>query len=413
MWSGKSRAGFACLAGAVLWTACATTPSAEQASAGQQQDRCAGARSVAEHRPAPPRQPPDECLRRVQQRLDAFCAARGCPGATVGFVLADGCEGAIASGVSHQGSGRPMKPTDRMFSGSIGKTYVAALLLQLLEEGGVELDARISLWFGEEEWFARLPNSQDITLRMLLNHTSGIARHLMMPEMQARIKAEPQKVWRPEELLTFVLDVEPLFPAGQGWSYADTNYILVGMIIERVTGRTYYQALSDRILTPLKLADTSPSDRPDLPGLVSGYTAAENIFSLPPEVASNGRYAMNPQLEWTGGGLVTTALDLARWARLLYGGDVLQDTSLQRMLDGVAPQEGFEEKYGLGAMIRPTEHGLALGHSGWVPGYVSTMWFYADHRIAVAAQINTDIGLGRMVMRTLADGLAGELVQPD
>jgi hypothetical protein len=61
-------------------------------------------------------------------------------------------------------------------------------------------------------------------------------------------------------------------------------------------------------------------------------------------------------------------------------------------------------------MIRPTEHGQALGHSGWMPGYVSTMWYYADHQIAVAVQINTDIGLGRMIMRTLADELAGELV---
>ena len=327
----------------------------------------------------------------------------------MGFVLPDGRSGAAATGLSHKTSERPMQPTDRMFSGSIGKTYVAAVMLQLADERRIELDTKISHWFGDDEWFNRLPNAQDITLRMLLNHTTGIPRHIMTPGFQAAVKAQPQKVWRPDELIAYVLDAEPLFPAAQGWSYADTNYILVGMIIERVTGRTYYQELTDRILKPLRLTDTTPADRPDLPGLISGYTSEENIFGLPVEVATDGRYAINPQLEWTGGGLVTTARDLARWAWLLYDGHVLPDASLKQMLDGVPATHPSIPSYGLGAIIRTSGHGPAFGHYGWVPGYVSGMAYYADHRIAVAVQVNADTGVGGSALPDLLDALADEL----
>ncbi|UCF33895.1 MAG: beta-lactamase family protein [Phycisphaerales bacterium] len=354
---------------------------------------------------------PRKLLSDARSRLLAFCQENDSPGATLGFVLADGRTGAVAAGKTRKTGGRAMEPTDRMFSGSIGKTYVSAVLLQLAEEGRVELDEKIAHWFGEKEWFARLPNASDITLRMLLNHTTGIPRHIMTPEMQARVRQEPQKVWRPEELIAFVLDKEPLFPVGKGWAYADTNYILVGMIIEQVTGRTYYDELTDRILRPLTLDETSPADRPDLPGLVSGYTSPDNIFSMPEEVAVNGRYAVNPQLEWTGGGLIGTARDLARWAWLLYGRHVLADTSIVQLLEGVPTDETSGTSYGLGVFIRNGDLGLTLGHAGWVPGYVSQMTYYADHGVAVAVQVNNDVGMSRGALRGLLDSVAGDLIR--
>jgi D-alanyl-D-alanine carboxypeptidase len=353
----------------------------------------------------------DDCVTRAQKRLDDFRLSTGCPGATLGFVLPGGRSAAVATGVSHKASGRPMQPSDRMFSGSIGKTYVAALLLQLLEERLVELDAKISHWFREDEWFSRLPNASDITLRMLLNHTTGIPRHIMTPGMKAAVKASPQKVWKPEELLGFVFGVEPLFPAGEGWAYADTNYILVGMIIERVTGKTYYQELTDRILRPQQLTDTSPADRSKLRGLVSGYTSERNLFSLPAEVASDGTYAINPQLEWTGGGLITTSLDLARWAHRLYGGQVVKANTFQLMKEGIQMGGDPDQKYGLGVMMRSSEEGPVLGHAGWVPGYVSMMAYYPQHKVAVAIQVNSDQGVGKTALQTILDDLAGELKQ--
>ena len=400
-----------CLTVMTLWAGCAITPRPESASAARPVDRAIEARVPPDARKAEAGQSVKAYLQRVREQLEAFCAVNGCPGATLGFVLPDSRSGSTAAGVTCKGDGRAMRPGDRMLSGSIGKTYVATVLLQLVEEERVKLDTKISHWFGNDEWFAHLPNARDISLRVLMNHTSGIARHIFTAEFQAAVKAEPQRVWRPEELLMYVLDKEPLFPVGQGWSYADTNYVLVGMIIERVTGRTYYQELADRILTPLKLTDTSPSDRPELRGLVCGYTSEDNIMALPVEVARDGRYAINPQLEWTGGGLVSTALDLARWAWLLYGGRVLEDESLRRMLESVPMGEDSDRKYGLAVMIRPSAHGPVYGHAGYMPGYVSVMAYYADHGLAMAVQVNTEVGVGGAALRTLLDEVAGDLLK--
>ena len=148
------------------------------------------------------------------------------------------------------------------------------------------------------------------------------------------------------------------------------------MIIERVTGRKYYDELADRILKPLRLDDTVPSDRKDLPGLISGYTSPQNPFGAPEEVASDGRYtAFNPQMEWTGGGLLSTSLNLARWAKHLYDGGVLKDETKALMHQSVpaGPRLGPDHEYGLGVIIRPSAHGPVYGHAGFFPVYLSMM----------------------------------------
>lgn len=347
-----------------------------------------------------------ELAMRLWNRLEAFRAQHQCPGMTMGFVLPDGRGGAIGVGVSNEASGRRMLPSDRMFSGSIGKTYVAAVVLQLIEEGRLDLDTKISRWLGDEPWFNRLPNAKDLTLRMVMTHTTGIPRYILVPEFAAKVKEDPRKVWTPEERLTFVFDKEPLFEAGKGWVYADTNYIIAGMIIERVTKRAYYAELERRILQPLGLDDTSPADKPKLRGLVSGYTSEPNLFSLPREVAHDETYGINPQLEWTGGGLISTSRDLAEWASLLYGGRVFNAKTRTCMLDAVKTTQGPDKLYGIGVMIRDSTHGRVLGHAGWVPGYVSMMAYYEDSKLAIAVQTNTDIGMNLGIFEGLIDELA-------
>lgn len=376
----------ACLLLALAVTGCATAP---------RRTPCAKhAAAVRDYREA------------IQQRLDAFRQRVGAPGATAAFVLADGCSGAVASGVSNKSTGQPMQPDDRMLAGSVGKMHVAAVMLQLVEAGHAELDAKISRWVGGEPWFPRLPNAHQITLRHLMNHTSGMPEHVTLPEMIAALAATPDKVWRPEELVALVLDKEPVCPVGECWSYADTNYILVGMIIERITGRTYYGELTTRILEPLRLTDTIPSDRNPLPGLVDGYTFEQNPFPVPEVVVSNGRCAFNPQMEWTGGGLLSTSRDLARWARLLYAGDVLKPETKDAMLSGVDTPRWPNTTYGLGVIIRQTEHGPAYGHAGWFPGYVTIVSYYPRLEVALAAQLNSDAGASSEALASFLDELA-------
>src|SRR6185369_2154040 len=166
---------------------------------------------------------------------------------------------------------RPMRPTDRMLQGSVGKTYVAAVAMQLVGEGKLDLDAKIERYLGREPWFGRLPNAHDITVRQLMRHTSGLVRYEFQPAATAALRANPFKEWAPEERLSYILDSKAPFAAGQGWEYSDTNYIVLGMIIERLLGEPYYAAVRKRVLEPLALRNTLPSDRRALPGVVVGY----------------------------------------------------------------------------------------------------------------------------------------------
>ena len=360
-------------------------------------------------------QPASEELKPIAlRRLGRLRKQMHAPGATAAFVLHGRQLLAVAGGDSDNGAKIAMQPHDRMLAGSVGKTYVAAVALQLLEEGRLALDTKISHWLGDEPWFARLPNAADITLYHLMTHTSGIPEHVMMPEFLATVAADPDREWRPEELVAFVLDKEPLFPTGKGWSYADTNYILVGMIIERVTGTTYYEQAKRRLLVPLELHDTIPSDRQTLPGLIPGYTSHNSPFPVRTQVSRGGRVDFNPQMEWTGGGMLSTSPDLARWAYELYAGKVLKPETRKLMLAGVeaGPRLGSpDHKYGLGAIIRNSAHGPVYGHSGWFPGYITVIAYYPELDIAAAVQFNASIQPAPPAIDAYLDQVVGLLAE--
>ena len=341
---------------------------------------------------------------RLKSKLSELHQGATFPGAILGFVLPDGRSGSVSVGLADVEQKTALKPSDRMLAGSIGKTYVSAVMLQLVEEGKVNLDTRIERWFRGDSWFPRVPNAKDITLRMLMNHSSGIPEHVLNKDFIAEMRKDPDRIWKPEELLTYILDAKPLFPAGKGWSYADTNYILVGMIYERITRKTVYGEVQRRILTPLKLERTIPSDRRVLTDVITGYSMPNSPFGFEGRVIVDGKFIINPQMEWTGGGFASTAEDLARWAKLLYEGKVLRDETLAQMLEGVAANEGrgsgAGNKYGLAVQIRPSEFGVSYGHGGWFPGYISEMEYFPQHKVAVAVQFNTD------AQRTLKKGNA-------
>jgi D-alanyl-D-alanine carboxypeptidase len=187
--------------------------------------------------------------RKLETKLTDLRKTGGFPGATFGFVLPDGRSGSVATGYSDVEKKISMQPNDKMLSASIGKSYVSAVMLQLIQEGNASLDERIDHWFGAEPWFHRLPNASDITLRMLMNHTSGIPDHIENRRFIAGRREAPDRFWSPQELVATILDEPPLFPAGKGWAYSDTNYILVGMIIEKITHKSYYDELTTRILS--------------------------------------------------------------------------------------------------------------------------------------------------------------------
>jgi len=342
----------------------------------------------------------------LQKKLDEWHKAGSFPGATLGVVLANGESFGLAVGLSDRETKTPMRPTDRMLAGSVGKTFAAATALQLIKEGKINLDDKIEKYLGREQWFSRLPNAKDITVRQLMNHTSGLVRYEFKDQFTKDLTANPEKVWKPAELVAYLLDEKPPFEAGKSWDYSDTNYIVLGMIIEKVTGRKFYDEANRRLIRPLKLTDTIPQDGRGLKGVVQGYAGPNNPFGGTDAMIVNGKFAINPQFEWTGGGYASTAHDLARWAKMIYEGKAFSPDLLPQVLEGVpAAMLGRETRYGLGAIIRKTQAGTSYGHSGFFPGYMTDMMYFPEHRVAVAVQVNTSVGrsLGKPLSRVLVE----------
>ncbi|MDP2875739.1 MAG: serine hydrolase domain-containing protein, partial [Holophaga sp.] len=341
---------------------------------------------------APPSHHIAALQKRLQERVNAIHAASTSPGINVGVTLSDGKTLAASAGVADRDSKVLLTPTGRMPAGSVGKTYVAAVALQLVKEGKLDLDAKIERYLGKEPWFLKLPNAQSITVRMLMNHTSGLERHEFKPAFQKALTEAPDRNWQPEELLAYLFGDPPLFAAGQGMGYSDSNYIALGMILERITSRPYYELLHQRLLKPLGLKDSLAPESRTVPGLVQGYAGPDNPFGGTDAMVQNGRIAFNPKSEWTGGGVVATAADLSRWGRLLYEGKAFDPALLPTMLQGVPARElGPGVAYGLGVILRASELGPTYGHSGFFPGYRTQLLYFPDHHLTVAVQVNTSV----------------------
>ena len=324
-------------------------------------------------------------LRDLQQR-------RQIPGLSAGLILADGTPLTFHTGHADREAGQLMQREHRLLSGSIGKTYVTAAAHHLVAAGELDLDQKAIEFFADDEWYLRLPNAEHFTVRQLLRHQTGIPRHVFQPDFFPDCAADPDRVWKPRELLAYVFDLDPLFEVGQGWAYADTNYIIVGMILERVSGTPFYDYVKEHLLDPHGLVDTVPTDSRRIEGLAQGYIASPAFREMAERSLVDGVFFLNPQFEWCGGGYASTAIDLARWAHLLYRGDAFEGEYLESMLDSVPVRPGSPVEYGLGVFLRNTPHGPMHGHDGIMTGYLASAGYLPDHDVAVAVMMNTDDG---------------------
>lgn len=355
--------------------------------------------------------------RKFEVALDAFRKEYRFPGATAAYVPPDGEVGVAAIGIADLRTNTEMTPQSRMLAASIGKTFVGATVVALARDGRLGLDDPISGWLGHRDWFSRLPNHDSITVRHLLTHSAGLPDHVN----DAGFRAAAMDRWHgtenpfpPEALVAFVLDQPPLFEAGQSWAYTDTGFILLGKVIESATGQDYYDVIRERFIDPLKLIQTTPSNRPDLKDLATGYMSQDNPFGFPPETTtSQGVMAWNP-----GGGLVSTSRDLALWGATLFQGRAMDAPYVGDLLAAVPiDPRNPKVEYGLGVAIhRSGSYGAVYGHGGWIPGYSSSLRYYADHEVSIAFPINTDIGIVddstpivRELERRLAQLVVGDL----
>lgn len=326
----------------------------------------------------------------LQAQLDSLRLAGSFPGLSVAVVFPDNTSLALVSGYNDQEAKITLKPDDMFLQGSTGKTYVSAIAMKLIGEKKLNIDAKVSEYLGKYDWFSRIPNSSDITVRMIMNHSSGVMRYEYKEAFTRALTASPDKTWNPEELIYYVLDEKPAFKAGDGWDYSDTNYILLGMIIENITKKPLNENIQTDILKPLKLKHTFPSDKRFLKGLSQGYAGEANDFGGKDRVLDeNGVFIINPQFEWAGGGFYSTTEDLARWGKLLYEGRAFDPSLLPLLLQSIPARLGSGTTYGLGVITRKTPVGIAQGHSGFFPGYLTEMYYFPEHKFSIAVQSNS------------------------
>jgi D-alanyl-D-alanine carboxypeptidase len=207
------------------------------------------------------------------------------------------------------------------------------------------------------------------------------------------LRANPDKVWKPEELVAYVLGDTPPFAAGAGWEYSDTNYIVLGMVIEHVHRGSLLSQVQNGVLKRMRRTMLVPAISRKISGLIQGYTGAgDPITGAAGPVIVDKQFVFNPQFEWAGGGYAGTPTDLALWAKALYEGAMFsKDGSVKLMIDAAVPARlGPNTAYGLGVIVRKdTPVGEVWGHSGFFPGYLTEMIYLPAARLAVAVQVNT------------------------
>lgn len=330
----------------------------------------------------------------IQSQMSTVLTRSGAPGMTAAFVRADGHVLTFASGLSDRALGRAMRPDTRMFAGSIGKMFVAAAAMSLVQDGVLDLDAQVSRWLGTDTEFARLPNYDRITVRMLLNHTSGLPDYVYNDAFWAVARArmaEGSFAFAPEELVAFGFDAEALSEPGAAFHYTDLGYILLGLVIERAANTSYYALLEDRFIYPLDLGGTSPSVGSIFNGLSQGYLGRDNpLLGEYETTLENGVFRIDARSEWTGGGLVSTSRDLAVWIKALFEGRTrLGGDYAHAMIDRTVELRAGE-RYGLGVYVYDTEFGPLYSHGGWFMGYRSYTAYWPNCGVSAALQVNAE-----------------------
>lgn len=310
--------------------------------------------------------------------LAVAVVAAGSPGALV-LVDQGGSRQEAASGLAVLQRRVPLHGGDRFRAGSITKTFVAVVVLQLVAEHRLSLDDTVEHWLP-----GLVPSGSRITVRELLGHTSGLADYAGNATFLLRTVTAPRRRWSPRELVLVALGDGSVARPGERYLYASTNYILLGLVVERVTGTTLERQLQRRIFGPLGLRATSFAAGSSIPGRhANGYMPSQHDGIVGSLATARDRSTASASWGWAAGAIVSTAPDLSR-----FFGALLQSRLLPaRLLALMRPSAGA--RYGLGLAAFRTPCGAALGHTGNLLGTVSAVWSSPDGRRRVVAMTNS------------------------
>lgn len=320
---------------------------------------------------APPRS--EACVAQDQKLQAAVDSARKSPNAMLTVRN-------VPCGTSVYVSGEPATATTGSLwrIGSVTKTYVSAVILTLVREQKVALDADLGVYLPD------LPKTKGVTVRMLLNHTSGVFNYTADPVFSA----DPKRVWTPQALVDLALAHDPTGAPGAAWSYSNTNYVLLGMIAEKTGGARLGELVRNRALRPAGLAHTFFDG--EEPITSAGDTLASGFNARGEDVTQK----VHPSGPWAAGAMTATGADLCDWVATLYGDTKVLTEAERRLLTRGALSTGGGTSYGLGVVLLDASitagAGAGMGHDGAIDGYRTQAFYFPDTRTAICAVVNQD-----------------------
>ena len=331
---------------------------------------------------APTSKPPS-FVARLRPLLLAKMQQLRIPGAII--YVDDPGQGSWATGlgIGNLASRQPMQVDNSMRIGSITKTFTATVILQLVDAGKLHLDDPIS------KYQPKVPNGAHMTIRELLNMTSGLFNYTEDEGFVQAELADPYKVWKPEELLAIAFKHPPYFAPGKGFHYSNTNYLLLGLTMEQLTHLSAEQAFQRYIFGPLGLHESSlpPLSSSAIPDPhAQGYSYGTNFTGTGPTLNVTD---WNPSVAWTAGSMISTLHDLKIWAKALATGQLLSAATQKERLTWAVCAPAWLGKalcYGLGV----SDSGGFLGHSGQIAGFQSWMGYQPQNGATIIVLVNLD-----------------------
>ncbi|MEV4047568.1 D-alanyl-D-alanine carboxypeptidase [Streptomyces sp. SAI-195] len=340
-------------------------------------------------------------------RLAQQAADTGSLGVVVRVESGDGKPVEIARQAAWTKNDHSLAAGDRFRVGSNTKTVTATLILQQVAQQKISLDDTAEKWLP-----GLVKGGERITVRMLLNHTSGLGDFLLTPQFLPSLTGQEQRTWTPQELLAITPEQDPPTEPGTTYSYSNANYEALGLILEKATGSSLAELIEQKITKPLGMKDSflardaawpagkrhATGYEPDakrLKALLSGTVdLPEGVgFAGPDRTGDNvDTVAIDPSWSWAAGGMVSTAQDWQRFLTALMSGRLLPEAQMKQMRTTVdAPEEGGA--YGLGLMKADTPCGTVWGHTGGLPGYSSEIYTDATGTRSVAVFTSTNFGI--------------------
>jgi D-alanyl-D-alanine carboxypeptidase len=324
----------------------------------------------------------------LQARLNAIRVQYHVPGVSATIIWPDGRSWTGVNGWADVKQHVPVAPTTAFSVGSVSKTFLAALVLQLADEGRLSLDDPVLRWLPT----AAVP--ADATIRELLDHTSGLYDFFSNPAIDTALLANRRQAWTPARALGYMR--APYCAAGTCWHYSNSNYVLLGQVVQQVTGNPVATELRRRFFAPLRLVRTFVQGAEPARGTVATSYEVLGSGSSIRTVSQGDGTAISPftsvvTAAGSAGAIAATSRDLAVWARRLYGGAVLRPAALAAMLDvSHSVGAGSALPYGLGVEEVSLGGRLTEGHNGRLIGAGATTRYLPDSGFSIAVVTNQD-----------------------